>query len=509
MDYKLIRESFCVKENLLDASYNQAVELDCILPDYYPEIFKILSMRIKPSVVKQSINQAKLGYELLAKIRLIYLSEDGTVSELSQDLTYNKTAELPYSVKAPCVSITPYTESESVRVVNKRRVDIRGIIGIDVKVSACEQKQAISDAYGGGLELKKSLITYPSKRLCITKRITVVDEVDMGAREALKTLLRADACVTSCDKKVLSGKLLVKGEAEVSALYIEENSSEPTSLKFSLPFSQICDIEGLDDKYDVFVSACVCECDIRPMAKTDSAKLECELAIALNCLAMKFESAQLALDAFSTSYETTITKSNAKIECMPLVLDDSHKVKATLTYSEGGIRSVISAGAEVGKISVSHNESANEAIIAGSVKVYSFAKNDSDKLIFLESVLPFEHKVALSCDEFSGAEICACVSSSSYNLSSSNAMEITSEIKLTGYIFEASECEYIDSITVDDACIIKGDSDCSLKLYFAQAGESTWDIAKRTHASVSAIAEENDIDGDTIPTDGMILIPIC
>ena len=136
MDYKLIRESFCVKETLLDASYNQAVELDCILPDYYPEIFKILNLRIKPSVVKHSVNQTKLNYELLVQIKMIYLSEDGTVSELSQDLTYNKSVDLPYSVKSPCISISPYSESESVRVVNKRRVDIIGIVGIDVLVTS-------------------------------------------------------------------------------------------------------------------------------------------------------------------------------------------------------------------------------------------------------------------------------------------------------------------------------------------------------------------------------------
>ncbi|MBQ8622997.1 MAG: DUF3794 domain-containing protein [Oscillospiraceae bacterium] len=509
MDYKLIRESFCVKETLLDASYNQAVELDCILPDYYPEIFKILNLRIKPSVVKHSVNQTKLNYELLVQIKMIYLSEDGTVSELSQDLTYNKSVDLPYSVKSPCISISPYSESESVRVVNKRRVDIRGIVGIDVLVTSSEQRQAISQAYNGGLQLKKSLITYPSKRLCITKRITVVDEVEMGAKDAMKTLLRADACVTSCDKKVISGKLLTKGEAEVTALYIEENSGEATSIKFSLPFSQICDIEGLDEKYDVFVSACVLGCDVRPLAKADTSKLECELAIALNCLAMKFESAQLAIDAFSTDYETSVNKEKAKIECTPLILDDSHKTKATLTYSEGGIKSVISAGAEATKVNVSHSEASNEAIVAGIVKVYAFAKNDSDKLIYLENSLPFEHKVALTCEEFGGAQVCACVTSASYNLSSSNAMEVICDIKLSGYIFEANEIEYIESIVIDESSPIEGENDCALKLYFAQAGESMWDIAKRCHASVTAISDENEIDGDMITSDGMILIPIC
>lgn len=510
MDYKLIRESFCVKETLLDASYNQAVELDCILPDYYPEIFKILSLCIKPSIVKQSVSQTKLNYELLAQIKMIYLSEDGTVSALSQDLTYNKSADLPYSVKSPCISIDPYTDSANVRVVNKRRVDIRGIIGIDINVSVSEQKQAVSEAYGSGLELKKELITYPSKRLCITKRITVVDEVNMpNETEAMKTLLRAGACVTSCDKKVLSGKLLVKGEAEISALYTTEGSNDPKSVKFSLPFSQICDVEGLDDRYDVFVNACISGCDVRPLPKADSSNVECELAIAINCVAMKFESAQLATDAFSTEYETSIELSSADIECMPQSVDDTHKVKATLTYSEGGIKSVISAGAEVAKINVSYLSGSNEAIVSGTAKVYAFAKNDSDKLIYLEASLPFEHRISLSCKGFCGAEICACCGNASYNINSSNAMDVIGEIKLMGYIFEASECEYINSINVDDTGSVTEDGDCAIKLYFAQAGESVWDIAKRCHASTKAISDENDIEGDTVDADGMILIPIC
>ena len=509
MDYKLIRENFCVKESLLNANYNQAVELDCILPDYYPEIFKILSLKILPRIVNSSVNQTKLSYELLAKIKLIYLSEDGTVSQITQDLSYNRSADLPYSVKSPCVSIYAYSDSESVRVVNKRRVDIRGIVGIDVSVTASEQKQAISEAYGSGLQLKKSLITYPSKRICITKKITVIDEIELGTANAMKTLLSASACVSECDKKVLSGKLLAKGDAEVSALYIEENRGEVKSIKFKVPFSQICDVEGLDDRFDVFINACVLGCDLRPLSNSEVPAVECELAIDLNCLAMKFDTAQLATDAFSSEFETAINKEKAKIECAPLVLNDMHKAKTTLTYSEGGIKSVISAGAETAKINVWHDTSLNETVISGKVKAFAFAKNDSDKMIYLETTVPFEHKVALNCEEFCGAQVCACVTSASYNLTSSNALEIICDVNISGYIFEANECEYIEGIVIDESSPVENDADCALKLYFAQAGEQIWEIAKRCRANVLAIAEENDVDGDVISLDGMILIPIC
>ncbi len=509
MDYKLIRENFCVKESLLNANYNQAIELDCILPDYYPEIFKILSLKIHPRIVSSNVNQTKLGYELLAKVKLIYLSEDGTVSQITQELTYNRSADLPYSVKSPCVNIYAYTDSESVRVVNKRRVDVRGIVGIDVSVTASEQKQAVSGAYGGGLQLKKSLITYPSKRICITKRITVVDEIELGNANAMKTLLCASACVSECDKKVLSGKLLVKGEADVNALYIEDNGGDVQNVKFKVPFSQICDVEGLDDRFEVFVNACVLGCDLRPLSNGDAPLVECELAIDLNCLAMRFDTAQLATDAFSTEFETTVNKEKAKIECAPFVVKDMHKAKATLTYSEGGIKSVISSGAETAKINVWHDASLNETVISGKIKAFAFAKNDSDKMIYLETTVPFEHKIPLNCEEFCGAQICACITSASYNLTSSNAMEVICDVNISGYIFEANECEYIEGIVINESSPLENDGDCALKLYFAQAGERVWDIAKRCRADVLAIAEENDVDGDVISLDGMILIPIC
>ena len=113
--------------------------------------------------------------------------------------------EIPSSEKSPRISICPYTESareDIPRVVNKRRVDIRGIISIAICVTADEVKQAVSEATGGGIQLKKQPITYPSKRIAVTKRITVADDVELGlARPQVKTVLRADCAVISVEER--------------------------------------------------------------------------------------------------------------------------------------------------------------------------------------------------------------------------------------------------------------------------------------------------------------------
>lgn len=509
MDYKLNRENFTVKETLFDGTVQQSAELDYILPDYYPEIFKVLSIKILPSISKRNLSGTKLDYELVAKVRLVYVSESGEISCVEQELSYGKTAELSASAKSPKISIQPYTESASCRVVNKRRVDIRGIISIAINAVADETNQAVTQAFGGGIQLKKSLITYPSKRIAVTKRVTVVDEVELGlSKPAVKTVLRADSSVLTFDKKILSGKLLTKGEAEVSLLYIPEGQQDPESIRFTVPFSQISDVEGLDDRYDVIIDASVSSCEIKPSAKSDNPTVGCELSIEISCLAMRFDSQELAQDAFSTMFETEIQTIDSSIECIPVPINETCRGKASLTYYDGEISSVICAGAEAGRIT-SDTTKDGETVLSGRIVYYAYAKNESGKPIYLETSEIFEHKLPGKAPGAQRtAEIRAAVNSSAYNLTSSNAMEITADLRLTGHLFESCTKSFISGIVLNEAKPVECDKDTAVKLYYAEKGEEPWQIAKRCHASVSAITEENELECERLEESKMILIPI-
>lgn len=509
MEYKLSKENYTVAKTLYDGTVQQSAELDYILPDYYPEIFKVLCVKILPGITKRTLSQGKLEYELTALVRLTYLSESGEVSAVEQTLSYGKSMEIPSSEKSPRISICPYTESASCRVVNKRRVDIRGIISIAICVTADEVKQAVSEATGGGIQLKKQLITYPSKRIAVTKRITVADDVELGlARPQVKTVLRADCAVISVEKKILSGKLLTKGEAEVSLLYVPEGSGEPESIKFSIPFSQISDIEGLDERFDVILDANAVSCDVRPSSKSENPSVSCELGIEISLLAMRFESAELATDAFSTLCETTLESSNETIECVPIPINESHRQKASLTYYDGEISSVILAGAEVGRIQSAIDKDGS-AILRGRINFFAYAKNESGRTIYLETAEQFEHKLPGSAAQTSvKAEARAIVNSASFNLTSSNALEISVDIKITGYLFEDCEKSFISGIIPDETKPVECEKDTAIKLYYAEKGEEPWNIAKRCRASLKAITEENELDCERLSEAKMILIPI-
>lgn len=509
MDYKLMKESFAVSKTIFDGTVQQSLELDYILPDYYPEIFKVLSLRLMPCVTKRSVGQNGIDFELTGKVRLVYLSESGELSAVEQTLSYGKSIEMPLQSRSPRISIQPYTDSVSCRVVNKRRVDIRGIITIAVRVTADEQRQAVSSCVGGGLQLKKSLITYPAKRIALSKRITVADEVELGlARQPLRTVLRTDCNVSSVEKKLLSGKLLIKGESEVTLLYIPEDSADPESIKFSLPFSQISDIEGLDERYEVAVDAIVTDCGIKPSQRSESPAVSCELSLEINILAMKFESAELATDAFSTKFETDTESICERIEASPQPINEAHKAKTTLGYNDGDISSVIQAGAEVGKLTQERGKDGT-VYLKGNVCFFAYVRNEAGKPVYLECSDVFRHELSgLGKDGGVCAEARAAVTAVSFNLTSSNSIEICADLKICGYSFDESEKTFISSVTVNEAKPLEAPKNCAIKLYYAEKGEEPWNIAKRCQASLRAISEENDLDCERLEEDRMILIPI-
>ena len=75
MDLKINREMLSVSEKIYDGVQEQSVELDYILPDYYPDIFKLIKCCIAPTIISSNINGDSLTYELLADVKILYCSE--------------------------------------------------------------------------------------------------------------------------------------------------------------------------------------------------------------------------------------------------------------------------------------------------------------------------------------------------------------------------------------------------------------------------------------------------
>lgn len=510
MDFKLNREIFTATEVVQDNSYEQPVEQDMLLPDYYPDIFRVLKCRLMPRIVSHSINGDKLTYELLAVVKIMYLSEGSDkLNSIEQRLTFTKSCDIPSGVKNPMVIATPKTDYINCRVVNQRRLDLRGAVTVKLRLTAEKAKSAISDATGSGIQLFREAITYPTSRLYASKRVTIVEELELGdTKPHISSVIRNAAEVTLTEQKLVSGKLVVKGEAQVSMLYGSDNgeSSSLETMRFAIPFSQIVDLEGLDERYELFCDIVSSGCDIIVKGE-DMKTIECELVILLNVRAIRYETGDLVTDAYSTIYECEPELCQEKIESVPVKLSESHTQTATLTCQDGEISEICDVFSSVCGVSARYSAEKNCILISGNITFTAIGRNDSGIPIYLETDSAFEHKIDSECV----SDDCIVtpdvgVASCSYTLVGSDAVEIKTELSIGGYLQKHITKKLVCGIKLsEEPCDKAGVG--ALTLYFSKCGERVWDIAKRYHISQNAVISENELSCDLISEDRMLLIP--
>ncbi len=514
MDLILDHESFISNEIAFNGSSEQAIELDYILPDYLPDIFRVLKCSIDPRVISHSLNGDKITFDLNVSIRALYLSNDSSsLYTIAQSQNYTKTVDLSTIPKNPCIRITPTTDYANCRVVNPRRVDIRGAVSTKITLECEQSTDIVSNAKGLNLQLKKEPVTFPAKRLTAAKRITITEEIELSkTRGKINSVIKSNCIINSFEKKIIANKLIIKGEAKVSLLYnCEAEADEPQNIetvKFSVPFSQIIDIDGINEQYEAMTNISVASLELIPNKSSDNSEIECEIIMLINCVAFRYDTHELATDAYSTKYQCDFDCSDIMLEKNPIEIKENQTIKAELTCRDLEISTAVDVWAKPFNIQSKYNANKNSFIVFGNIEIGAIAKDENDCPIYLEDTISFEHCLDISVDENSIADLNVYIDNYTFTITSSDIIELKAELFVCGYVKEYDSRKLITNINVNEDNIKMKDNSYAVKLYYAEQNEDIWEIAKKFSTSVSAIAQENELSDSTRLQRGMLLIPI-
>lgn len=511
MDFRVNRETISANGELFETVAEQSVELDYTLPDYFPDIFRLMRCTITPVIIASGVSGSSASFELATDICVWYCTEDSPVMQsLTQRLCYSKTAELGAGCENVRLTVIPKTDYVNCRVINQRRLDIRGSVSCRVK-GVCEHRQeVVSDAFGMNIRMRKKRISCVSSRLYTQKKIILEDEIDVGiSKPPALAVIRSEASANSPEYKIVAGKLVVKGEAQVSALYSSDDGSlEP--LHFTLPYSQIVDFDGIDEQHECIVRPEIMECGIiiSSNSEGEAKLLKCSVSVMLCCTAMKSGMAEIATDAYSTSYPTTFATSKIFTEAMPEKICCTHNQSETLESKNGDIERVCDCFCAADNITVMP-VSGEGYKISGRLSMTVIARGTDGKPMLLDKTedFAFIHKTEETAQNIR-ADISANIRSCNYNMVSSASVSVKAELLICGYLCISQPIDAITDITVNDAEGKRRGSEFALKLYFAREGEEIWEIAKKYGTSAEAIIEENMLDEEYCTENGMLLIPI-
>lgn len=516
MEIRLTNGTVPVRTVLLDMKQEQDFSQSIVLPDYEPEIFRVISCEAAPFITDLHIAGGKLAYTLAIELRVLYCSEGSdSLCRAAQTIALSGSADLtdiPDNA-VPEVRLFPEMEYQNCRAAGKRRLDVRGAAAVRIK--ACVQRnQSIVTGFTedapSGLQLRlKDVCSVRSVRNAV-RNISLSESVPLTSGRPVLSVLRCTASSPLCSCSVIAGKLVVRGELTADILMktgTPEDNAVESMRAVICPFSQIIDMDGITESFKGFADADIISFDVKPSGSDSS--LSCSAEIRLNCQALESGTVSAVTDAYSTRYKCSCGKEELVISGEPQSLDQSFVLSCDIRAGGDDLHSVSDLSCRLKNVSIEPLPLQGKLRVTGmlSAAVLSSGEQGGVGLTCREEA--FEELVDIrttgdSMQLSAFAEPYEC----SYHLSAEGCLSVKCSVRLRGIVYPESRIRAVTDIALDTDTPAVKDRDCALRIYYGRAGESVWDIAKRAGTRAEAVMEENGLTGEYLKKSGMLLIPV-
>ncbi len=223
MNLKVLKQEMSVNNEFFNQSAEHSVELNIAVPEYYPEIEKVLKCRATPRVASCGINGQILLVEGNISILLMYVTPKKELCSYEYILPFNHTFEFDGETTG-CMPVCNVREEYiNCRPTDVRVVELHGAIGINVKIIKKQSTDIVTDIDGGNVVMNRGLAPATTP-IGMTEKCTMIEEeLELGnGQPSIRNILRYDAVVANSECKIISNKVVCKGDIKVFILYCGE-----------------------------------------------------------------------------------------------------------------------------------------------------------------------------------------------------------------------------------------------------------------------------------------------
>ncbi len=491
-------------KTLYENFFEEKCESDLVIPDYFPAAEKIIQCSATPVITSKNIDDDRLNIEGTCRFCIIYMGEeDGEIRSLSETVNFSESFLLKDAGNQPWCQAVARLSGTSCRLLNPRKISAKTTVSIAIKVKdQCWTPtiETIDCNEAEALFASQNVYTV-SEHFADTVRIQGEIEVHTNIQDVLK----AEGSVCIKDVKLMPGKAIVKGVADLFLLFTPEdrpNCVESTST--AIPFSQVIDLKDQDDHKQIEAYGRIV--NIRSDVEVDDAGKNRIIAVSVTVMSegevFENREQQLLQEIYSNSYPLEYNQTQVTIEEIVEQGSVTENVIHRIPWEETNVQIIQGVGAPLIQKVVGQEKF---LLMEGILDVSLFIK-EGEQYRSIDKSFPFTVKKAMA--ELSGqmrCEVRPCVlkMECDYN---DESIEIKTEILCNLTVFSKKTVDMIAQVSVDvDHPIVQSHS-LPLIVYFAEKGERIWDIARKYATSVSKIKQINELEQDTLRERKLLLI---
>lgn len=498
-------ENIVMNKTICDSVFEAKVGTDIIVPDSQPDVLEVICAQVFSSVGESYISKDKITVSGYLNCNVIYRSDEETprVCSINYKLPYSQQFDVKNVNDEADLCVTSKVCHVDVSAPNSRKVNVEATLLFDILLTQYYEEEISILCDDEPCSKTKQITSYNN---VICEKSDFVIEHTVGINGAV-SLLNCCAEILSKDIKVINNKVVVKGTAKISLLYLTENFVCGNN-QYSVDFTEVIDVKDIDPQMLCRVDLNVKDVDVNFVNDLDVANAEiCVIVSAKVCAYDEYKYTVLC-DAYSPQYEVSlekklitfkelIRKETEKISLTEYV--DVSKHNASSVYNVYAYPKTTSAYIDNGKINI-------EGFV--NVTVLYFSSDDLG-LYSSHKKIPFAY-----CDDIKTDALPLTLNANAtidnifYNLNVSGEAEVKISLDIEFSVIKENTNEIITSIDVDKSKIIDKSDISSLTIYFVQKGDTLWDIAKKYHTTTQKISSINGIDENKILMPGeRLLIP--
>ncbi len=511
MDYMLNREALAASEIIYDGCQEQPVDLDISLPDYCPDIQRILKCQVYPRINSRGITGDRLELEGSYLVKVFYLDSGGlAVRSCESNDSFSTTITLKQSADNAQIMAFTRVEYINCRATSPRRLDIHGAFSVCARVISQGETEVVSNIEGDEVEQQKHTMEL-NKMVGFSQQQFTVDEIlELGqGKPPADNIMRTDAFTSLQDFKIVPNKLMIKGEVYVKFMYASnEKDSELEVMEYAIPFNQMLDCDGAteDCMCDIKLNVAGIEAQIKNDYSGDKIFFDVQVKIYANAAAYQKSEMTMVTDAYSKKYEMNIASKQKTLDNLVQPVSDTYIFKTSLAADDMSVAKVIDIWNEMS--SVNANLEGGQIAYKGKINLCVLAVNSENRPFYFERMSDFEYSRPLAINaENPHCSADICVAGISYRITGSG-IDVKAELKLSADVYSQINFKLITDVTADETKPKAQDKSAALSIYYADPGESLWNIARAYCTSVDAIKLENDLTGEFVENRGMLLIPM-
>ena len=474
-----------------DKSVINEISGDFTLPDYQPEIKKLL--KVTASVLPASRYIGDRGAEFSGGIDyyVIYAGADNQIYCAPLSAEYKIDVPLEGSVSelqntTGYAVITP--DNVSGRVTSPRKLSIKCRLRTRARIFG---DASLDDRFGGGdgsLEVLYGLDDSARSVVSTGEMLRLSDEiVASGSGDEIR-VVSADGRALVDEVICTEGNVNCRGNLYLKLLMSREDGSAPYTLTRKIPFSQLVASAGVSHGDDASARASVCEMSIT----VEDGRIAIDIGMLIECHAATLDKVKYVKDVYSTERRVDSEYRILDFPRREIAENGNFTLSESMTLEEAGIANGASVIDITGSVyPESYSFDSDRCTVSGRARYDILLENGGE---YSSAVIEFPFKYETrSPDQLAGVPADALFSGEAVSTRAridGERIGIDSEISMSGCIFEIAKTKILDKVCFGDEI---GRRVGEYTVCYPDKSESLWSVAKRYGAPIDTVVAANKL----------------